>query len=332
MIPARHKTPALAAITLLSLLVVAVAPWLGMQDIVLTDILPGGDPMLADIFWKLRLPRVLTGFLAGAGLALGGAAFQALFRNPLAEPFTLGVSAGASAGIAIAVFLGGGAALGGVLAMENPFAFAGGLLATGIVYGFSRLRTDFASATLLLAGVAVNFFFSSLIMLLQHLVDPHNAARMFRATIGGISWVGQSHLLLALPFVALGTFLVCWHHRELDLMSCGEETALSRGVDAGRVRRRLFLGVSLMVGGITALCGPVGFVGLVAPHVCRILLGPEHRRLLPASALFGGAFLVLADLAARTVMQPTELPVGVVSSICGAPFFLWLLLRARGAR
>ena len=319
---------AFAAILVLGLIALAVAPWLGTEDVGWTDVWGGGSALKGDIFWKLRLPRVLTAFLAGCGLALGGAAFQALFRNPLAEPFTLGVSSGASAGVALALFLGGGTVLGGYVSLENVFGFAGALTAIAVVYSFSRLRTDFSAATLLLAGVAVNFFFSSLIMLLQHLVDPHNAARIIRATIGGIAAAGQRHLLLSLPFVLLGAVLTGAHSRELDILSFGEETALARGVETGRVRRRLFIGVSLMVGGITALCGPVGFVGLVSPHICRRLLGPAHRFLLPASAVFGGAFLVLADLVGKTVIAPSELPVGIVSSLCGAPFFLWILLKS----
>lgn len=325
----RRHTIALAGILVFSVAVVLVAPWIGMQRLGWDEVFGAGEGLAGNIFWKLRVPRVLTGFLAGCGLALGGTVFQALFRNPLAEPFTLGVSAGASAGVAFALFLGGGVVLGGFLALENVFAFVGAMLAVGIVFALSRRRAEGASATILLAGVAVNFFFSSLILLLQHLVDPHNAARMFRAMIGGISGAGQKQLLLASPFVLLGAAAAFAYWRELDIMSFGEDVALSRGVDAAAVRRRLFVGVSLMVGGITALCGPVGFVGLVAPHICRLLVGPGHGRLLIGAGLFGGAFLVLADLLARTVIAPTELPVGVVSSLCGAPFFLWLLLRKR---
>ena len=311
--------------------VVLWAPWIGMQRIGWADAAGEGGPLLADVFWKIRVPRTLAAFLAGGGLALGGAVFQALFRNPLAEPFTLGVSAGASAGVALSLYLGAGAVFLGPLSGECLFAFAGALIAIVGVYALSRLRSDFSTAALLLAGVAASFFFSSLIMLLQHLADPHNAARMFRAMIGGFSGGGGRQTLFALPFVCLGACAAVLHRRELDIISCGEETALARGVDIGKVRRRLFVGVSLMVGGITALCGPVGFVGLVAPHVCRLMIGPRHFRLLPASAVFGGAFLVLADVVSRTVIAPAELPAGVASSLFGAPFFLWLLVRKRGA-
>ncbi len=319
----------LPLIVVLSLSLTAVAPWIGMQRIGWGDVFDGNNPLLANIFWNLRLPRTLTAFVAGCGLAMGGVAFQALFRNPLAEPFTLGVSAGASAGIAFALYWGGGAVFFGLVSTENLYAFIGALIAIGVVYAFSRLRSDFGAATLLLSGVAVSFFFSSLVMLLQHMVDPHNAARIFRAMIGGIAAAGQKQLVLTIPFVVLGVFLTGRHSRELDIISCGDDVAVTRGVDTAKVRKRLFIGVSLMVGGITALCGPIGFIGLIAPHICRILVGPEHGRLLVGSACFGGMFLVAADLVAKTVIAPNELPVGVVSSLCGAPFFLWLLLRMR---
>lgn len=320
------------SILFVSLAVVIAAPWVGAQSLGLRDIFAEPDSPGAAIFWKLRVPRVLTGYLCGAALAVAGAVFQAIFRNSLAEPFTLGVSAGASAGMALALYLGGGLALGGFVPLETVFAFFGALLAIQIVYVFSRGSGSATPAAILLAGVAVNFFFSSFILLLQHFAAPHDAARMFRATIGGMTGAGQRQLLTTLPFVAMGLAAAARYWRELDIMSCGEDTALIRGVDTGRVRRRLYFAASLMIGGITALCGPVGFVGLAAPHVCRLILGPGHARLLPASAFLGGAFLVLADTLARTLAAPAEIPVGVISSLCGAPFFFWLLLRDKHNR
>ncbi len=323
------KTRALVVLVVLSLAALAAAPWIGMRGIGWSDVAGGGDPLLADIFWKLRLPRALIAFIAGCGLALGGAAFQALFRNPLAEPFTLGVSAGASAGVAAAFFLGSSGAVFGVLAAENIWAFAGALLTVCMVYAFSRLKPGFQPATLLLAGVAASFFFSNVVLLLQHLASPGDAARIARALTGGVAGAGGERLLLLLPFVLPGALVTAAHAREMDIIACGEELARTRGVDTAAVRKRLFVGVSLMAGGVTALCGPIGFVGLAAPHVCRVFVGPEHRRLLPASACAGGVFLVAADLAGRVAVAPAELPAGVVASLCGAPFFLWLLLRAR---
>ncbi len=323
------KTRAFLAIVILSLAALAIAPWIGMREIGWSDATGAGDPLLADIFWKLRAPRTIAAFIAGCGLALGGAAFQALFRNPLAEPFTLGVSSGASAGAALAVFLGSAPAFFGVLAAENVYAFAGALAAVCVVYAFSRLKPDFNAATLLLSGVAASFFFSNLVLLAQHLASPADAARIVRALSGGVAGAGMRRMLLMLPFAFAGALATAAHARELDIIACGEELALTRGVDTAGVRKRLFVGVSLMVGGITALCGPIGFVGLVAPHICRMLVGPEHRRLLPASACLGGMLLVLADLAGRTAIAPAELPAGVITSLCGAPFFLWLLVRSR---
>lgn len=327
--PAIRYNAALILIAMASIAVVFISPWIGLENVGWRDVFAGGDPLRGDIFWKLRFPRALVGFLAGCGLGIGGAVFQALFQNPLAEPFTLGVSSGASAGVVLAMYLGGGAVAGGILSSQNAFAFIGALAAIGAVYAFSRKRGDNAPTNILLAGVMVNFFFSSLIMLVQHFVDPNNAARMLRAMIGGVSGAGRGQLIMALPFVVIGVVGAGVHWRELDIMSFGEELALSRGVDTGRVRRRLYFVVSLMVGGITAVCGPVGFVGLVAPHVCRFFVGPGHGRLLLGAGLFGGAFLVGADVVARVIVAPGEVPVGVLCSLCGAPFFLWLLMRGR---
>lgn len=325
--PTIRYNAALILIAIASVTVLLSAPWIGMENVGWRDVFAGGDPLRGDIFWKLRFPRALVGFLAGCGLGIGGAVFQALFQNPLAEPFTLGVSSGASAGVVLAIYLGGGMVAGGILTSQNLFAFAGALLAIGAVYAFSKKRRDNAPANILLAGVMVNFFFSSLIMLVQHFVDPNNAARMLRAMIGGVAGAGRGQLTVIVPFVLVGAAGAGAYWRELDIMSFGEELALSRGVDTGRVRRRLYLVVSLMVGGITAVCGPVGFVGLVAPHMCRFFVGPGHGRLLAAAGLFGGAFLVGADAVARIVVAPAEIPVGVLCSLCGAPFFLWLLMR-----
>jgi iron complex transport system permease protein len=316
-----------AVLAAFSLAIVAVSPWIGMQWVGGAAFIRESAPLLHGVFWKLRVPRALVAFIAGGGLALGGVAFQALFRNPLAEPYILGVSSGASAGVSFALLFGAGTRVWG-LSPVQAFSFAGAAISVAAVYGFSRLKRDFSPATLLLTGVALNFFFSSLVMLFQHLSDPHNAARIVRAMTGGLAAASYRTLGLSLPFVLAGGALVALCRRELDVFSFGEETALARGVDVPKVRMRVFLGTSLTVGGITALCGPIGFVGLTAPHICRLFVGPGHRLLLPSAVLFGGAFLAAADAAARIVVAPAELPAGVVTSLCGGPFFPWLLLRS----
>jgi iron complex transport system permease protein len=259
-------------------------------------------------------------------------AFQAFFRNPLATPFTLGVSSGASLGAAVGVRFGLGAAFLGFSGV-SLCAMAGALLAISVVYGLTRIKRDCSTGAMLLAGVAVNFFFSSLILLIQYTADVYDTFRILRWLMGGLQMVGFGASLQVLPFVAVGAGLLALQAGELNLLTTGEELAASRGVNIGRTKGLLFVCVSIMVGAVVSVCGPVGFVGLMCPHICRLIVGADHRRLLPATLLFGGAFLVVCDTVARTAFAPTELPVGIFTSLLGGPFFLWLLLRPpRGGR
>ncbi|MBI2302423.1 MAG: iron ABC transporter permease [Armatimonadetes bacterium] len=274
---------------------------------------------------EIRLPRVCLAWIAGAGLAVSGMAFQAMFRNVLATPFTLGVSSGASLGAAVAVRLGLGTMLLGFTGVTAG-AMLGALLATGAVYGLTRLRRDFSTVSMLLAGVAVNALCSSLILLIQYTADFNDTFRILRWLMGGFQMVGFDAALRVLPFVLAGVGILAALVGELNLLTTGEELAASRGVAVGRVKAVVFLAVSPMVGVIVSVCGPVGFVGLMCPHICRLLVGADHRRLLPATVLFGGAFLVACDTVASTAFAPTELPVGIFTACLGGPFFLWLLL------
>jgi iron complex transport system permease protein len=310
-----------------ALAVVAAAPFVGPVRLplgVVTDVF--GSDSAARIFWQIRVPRVAAAFLGGAGLAVGGAVFQALFRNPLATPYILGVAAGASFGVAAVARVGVGVAVLG-LGLQSWSALGGALLAVSVVWLLTRLRPDAATSTLLLAGVSLNFFFSSLILFLQYTASFADAYRILRWLMGGLGGVDASAVVQMAPFVVVGVSAVLTFGRELDLLATGSELAASRGVAVARTRTTLFVVTSLMIGGVVAACGPIGFVGMMAPHICRLLLGPGHRLLLPVSAVFGGAFLVLCDVAARTVLSPAELPVGVITAFLGAPFFLWLLLR-----
>ena len=307
--------------------VTLLAPLVGGQAISIDAVLAArpNDPD-AIIFWDIRLPRVCLAWVAGAGLAAAGMAFQALFRNALATPFTLGVSSGASLGAAIGVRMWLGASLLGFSGVTIG-AMGGALLAIAIVSGLTSLKRTCSTGAMLLAGVAVNFFFSSLILLIQYTADFYDTFRILRWLMGGLQMVGFESSLQVLPFVACGTILLASLVGELNLLTVGEELAISRGVAVARVKTLLFLAVSAMVGVIVSICGPVGFVGLMCPHICRIIVGPDHRRLLPATVLFGGAFLVVCDTIARTAFAPTELPVGIFTSFLGGPFFLWLLLK-----
>jgi len=310
-----------------SVAVVMVAPLIGGHAISLDAVLHArAEDPAAMIIWQIRLPRACLAWIAGAGLALAGMAFQALFRNALATPFTLGVSSGASLGAAVGVRLGWSAGLLGISGVTFG-ATAGAGLAIAIVYGLTRLKRDCSTGAMLLAGVAVNFFFSSLILVIQYTADFYDTFRILRWLMGGLQMMGFDAPLRVLPFVLAGTVLLAALSGELNLLTIGEELAASRGVAVARIKTVLFLAVSCMVGVIVSVCGPVGFVGLMCPHICRLIVGPDHRRLLPATLLSGGAFLVVCDTVARTLFAPTELPVGIITSFLGGPFFLLLLLK-----
>jgi len=315
----------LALLAVLAVAVALCAPFVGLHPVTLRDLWQG-HPTETQILWTLRLPRVALGLLAGAGLAASGMVFQAVFRNVLATPFTLGVASGASLGAMIYIRLGLSLSVAGV-GGGTWFAFAGAVLTIALVYGLTRLRRGFPTSTMLLAGLAINLFFSSLILLIQYLSDFTDSFLMLRWMMGGLSrTVSFDDVLTVLPFVTAGTAAVIYLTHELNLLTTGEELAASRGVAVHRTKVTLFFAVSLMVGAIVAVTGPIGFVGLMAPHICRLAIGPDHRYLTPATLLFGAAMLTACDAVARVVFPPHELPVGILTALMGGPFFVWLLL------
>ncbi len=306
--------------------VLAAAPFVGMHAVPVQTLWNPADQTASRILWQIRFPRVTMAFLAGAALAVSGMTFQAMFRNPLATPFTLGVASGASLGASVYIHLGLSLSFLGIPG-GSWFAFAGALSAILLVYGLTRARQGFSTGSMLLAGVAVSFFFSSLILFLQYLSDFTRTYRMLRWVMGGLDHVvGFDEVRTALPVVAAGAVVILYLTHELNLITTGEELAIARGVDVNRTKLLVFFTSSLVVGAVVAVCGPVGFVGLMGPHICRLLIGPDHRYLTPATLLFGGAFLIICDTVARTVLAPTELPVGILTALLGGPFFLWLLL------
>jgi len=313
---------------LLSLVTLATAPFFGMENISPEDAF-NADSVNGRIFMQIRLPRVLTAFLAGAALAISGMVFQALFRNPLATPYTLGVSTGAALGAAVLIHLGLSFSMLGISGLSIA-SFVGAMAAVSFVYFLSRLKRSFSAASLLLAGVAVNFFFSSLILLVQYLGDLFDTFRILRWLMGGLEVFGFRSVMELLPFTIIGSLVVLGLTHELNQLSSGEELARSRGVNVNLVKNTLFLVTSLMVGGVVAVCGPIGFVGMMAPHICRLLIGADHRLLAPASLLFGGVFLTLCDTVARIALAPAEMPVGIITAMLGGPFFIWLLVRTPG--
>ena len=314
-----HPKRTLSLLLLLAVIVLAVSPWLDLQSISSADI-------RQQILWDIRLPRLLFAFLAGCGLALCGLVFQAMFHNPLATPFTLGVASGASLGAAISVYLGLNFFLLGFTA-QTLSAFCGALIAISLVFFISRLRSGFSTETLLLTGVAISFFFSSLILLVQYLSDVNDAFQIIRWLMGSLTVVGYDDVRQLAPFVIIAAIVIIGFGRELNLLMAGDDIAASRGVSVNRLRYLMFFVTSLCVGAIVALCGPIGFIGMMVPHICRLLIGQDHQWLIPASLLFGGSFLIICDTLARIVIAPAELPVGVITTLLGGPFFLWLLIR-----
>lgn len=320
---------ALLVLFLLWVAVLAVAPLVGSQPVSLVDALRG-EPTASAIFFQLRLPRVLLALLAGAGLAVSGLAFQTLFRNELAEPYTLGIATGAALGAVLALRLEESGVLMG-MPLVSLASFAGAIGATALVVGLAWRRRG-STATLLLAGIAVSLSCSALILFLQYLSDSTQTFRMVRWMMGGLSVVGYSEVLWTAPWVLGGAAVLLALRWDLNLLLLGEELAASRGVDLVRLRLRVLGVASLMIGALVAVAGPIGFVGLMVPHMIRRWVGHDHLFLAPACLLGGGVFLATCDVAARTVMAPAELPVGVLTALLGGPFFLWLLVLGKKER
>jgi len=324
------KRMSLPFLFIFSLVVVAVAPFVGMQQISISDLLGGGDENIMRIMWDLRVPRVLLGWITGSTLALCGLIFQALFRNPLASPDMLGVSTGAAFGAVVYIRTGFVFSLFSVISGLSMAAFVGALVATFAIYAAGNLRRGgMSEATLLLAGVAMSFLFGSMNMIIQFTGGYVDTFRMMRWSMGGIQAVGFAPVFATLPALGAIFAIAFITAPELNLFVCGEDMAASRGVSVVKLRRLLFFSVSIVIGINVATCGPIGFVGLLGPHICRKFVGTDHRKLAVASLLFGGAFLVLCDTAARMLWAPAEVPVGVLTSCIGSIFFLWLLVRAK---
>lgn len=279
----------------------------------------------ATIVLQVRGPRVLLGAVVGAGLGVVGMTLQALVRNPLADPFLLGVSSGASVG-AVAVILTGVTVFG--FASTSVAAFLGALAALGLVYLLSRAGGQITTTRLVLAGVAVAYVLSAVTSLMLIMSSSGDQARQVLTwLLGGLGGANWDSLWLPLSVVLIGLAVLLAQSRTLNVLLAGDEAAMTMGVDANRFRAQVFVVTSLVTGVLVAVSGPIGFVGLILPHAVRLLVGSDHRRALPATALAGASFLVIADMAARTLASPQEIPVGVLTALCGGPFFLWLIRR-----
>jgi iron complex transport system permease protein len=320
----------LAAMTLsISFGPIAIAPpmvWL----IVLHHLVGLGDPsgwtgIQDNIVWQLRFPRTLLSALVGAGLATVGVTVQALVRNPLADPYLLGISSGASVG-AVLVLVTGVSILG--LATTSGAAFLGALVAFGLVYLFATRAGTLVPLRLVLAGVAIGYAMSGVTSyLVLQASNPGVTSSVLFWLLGSMAAARWSDLGLPGLTVAVGIVLLMARARAMNALVVGDETASSLGVNVDRVRRELFVVASMVTGVMVALTGSIGFVGLVVPHAVRMTTGSDHRRLLPAAAIGGATFMVVADLVARVVLSPEELPIGIVTALVGTPVFLWLMHR-----
>ena len=286
------------------------------------------DPGERAILVELRLPRVLAAAIIGAGLGVAGAAFQALLRNPLAEPYTLGVASGASLAAVIAIRLGLATALG--MSAVGIAALIGALATVALVYRLSVVGNRLPPATLLLAGITIAMFSSAASMLLQYTADFTEVYRIVRWMMGGLDAVRYSTLARASVAIAAGIVAILYLAPELNALAGGEDAAAALGINTRRTVAAGLGAASLIVGAAIAVAGPIGFIGLIVPHALRALAGPDHRILIPASALAGAGLLCLCDTLAHLALAPAELPVGVITAVLGGPFFLYLLVRHKG--
>lgn len=307
-------------------LIVSKLPLLGAHYIDISDIsLP-----FQKIIVSIRLPRVLMATLVGAGLSISGVAYQGVFRNPMAEPYVLGVSSGAAFGASCAiVFVGDHTYMG--FSSITLAAFIGAMLTIALVYSIGRVNNRNAIATLLLAGIAVSFFLSAIISLMM-ILNREAIEQVYLWMMGSVGSANWTKVKMLWPIVLLGSAILMFYSRDMDVMVSGEDEAKSLGVNVEVIRKILLVITSIMVAAVVSVSGIIGFVGLVVPHTMRLIYGSSHKVLLPTSALCGGIFMILADTLARTVMPPVEIPVGAITALVGAPYFIYLLLSKKRKR
>lgn len=275
------------------------------------------------IIWNLRLPRVLLGAIIGASLSVAGAAFQGMFKNPMADPYVIGISSGAALGAALAIVLKIDISIINISSI-TIFAFIGALIAVLTVYNIARVKNKVPVTTLLLAGVAVGQFLTAIMSFLMILSDK-DMVRITYWTLGSLSGKGWDPVLaIALPSLVC-MIVITFFARDLNILLTGEESAQSLGVDVERTKTYILLLGTFITAVAVSVSGIIGFVGLIIPHIVRLLIGPDHRILLPASALLGSIFMIFADTVARTLISPIEIPVGIITALFGGPFFIYLL-------
>ena len=305
-------------------IIISRLPFIG-NGIDLTDI----PQSQVAIIGNIRLPRILLAFVVGFGLSVVGVAMQGMLKNPMADPFIIGTSSGAAFGAAIAIVLKLNKVVGG-MGIISLFAFLGALLATSIVYSLAKIKNKVPVTTLLLAGIATGQFFTAIMSFLM-VISSKDVSNIIFWTMGSFSARGWGQLQIAVLPVFIGSFVIYIFSKDLNVLLLGETTAQNTGVAVERVKRYILVTSALMTAVVVSVSGIIGFIGLIIPHIVRMLLGPDHRILIPSSGLLGGIFLILADTLARTIIAPTEIPVGIITALAGGPFFIYLLRKNKSA-
>jgi len=319
-IPFRVTVIVLIFFTFISLI---ISPFIGSIALPFSTLFEPG--LEQSVLFDLRLPRIIFAFFIGFSLALVGAIFQALLRNDLATPYTLGVSSGGALGAVFAIKSGLIITFAG-FSSTVVFSVSGSVLTVFMIYFIARRRSGISSLTLILTGVTVSLMFSSLILFIHYLADFTETYRMIHWLMGGLQITGWNYVLGLFPISLLMFVFFYYQSTALNLLNAGDELALSKGVDVIRLQKKAFFGSSILIGIVVAFAGPIGFIGLIIPHLIRLVVGPDHRKLLIVAPVFGGCFLVWCDTLARTIIAPAELPVGIITAILGGPFFIWLLI------
>ncbi len=336
----RNRIYAIAGLSVLLIVVAALATTIGsvripllttwkilMSKLPLLNITPAWPSSTETIILDIRLPRVILAGLVGAALAMSGATYQGLFRNPLADPYLIGVAQGASLGAVIGFLLPTTLQFLGIGTVPL-FAFAGALASTAVVYGLSRVGKTLPVTTLILAGVALGALLGAIVSYLI-ISSGESMHGIVFWLMGSFSLTQWADVRLVLPYVVIGTGIILFYARPLNVMQLDEEQAQQLGVNVERLKLVLLIAATLITAAAVSFVGTIGFVGIIIPHAVRLIWGPDHRFLLPLSILSGATFLILVDLVARTVQTPAEIPIGVITAICGAPFFLYLLRRRK---
>ena len=321
----------------LIILIVGIAITIGPMDITIIEVYKtiiqrvflihlGMDELTELVIWNIRLPRIMWGIVTGFGLGVAGCVMQTVLRNPLASPFTLGISAGSNFGISLGLILGL-SVFGGIYALiGNAFIFA--LITSGIILGLSAIKGGTVEI-LILAGIALNYFFSAMTQLFRYFATYEQREQLMNWGMGDLGAFTWSQLSIVTITLVVCMLLLIPKLMDLNVMTAGDDTAKSLGVDAGHLRIFVMVVASFLVAGIVAFVGPIGFIGLVGPHMARMVIGADHRFQIPASGLTGATILLGADMLGMNIIAPTIIPVGVMTSIIGVPFFFYLILKRR---